>query len=234
MRYVFSEFVLDGGTRELRRAGRVVPLAPKAFDFLELLLRERPRAVSVTRLRAAVWPGTHVGATSLHVLVSQVRSALGDDPSEPRFVRTVPRFGYAFCGTTIGGGADATTRDARGPTGGEGTIAVGTASAKSPAFWLSTAESDVRLAPGDNVLGREAGLAVRLDRPGVSRRHASIRIEGDKAALSDLASKNGTFVNGTPVGAPTPLRDGDEIRLGRRLTLVFRRSEGDDTETEAD
>jgi DNA-binding winged helix-turn-helix (wHTH) protein len=114
MRYAFSDFVLDGDTRQLLRAGNVVPLAPKAFDFLDLLLRERPRAVSVTRLRAALWPSTHVGATSLHVLVSQVRAALDDQAQEPRWIRTVPRFGYAFCGraTCEGEGMPSSSRPA--------------------------------------------------------------------------------------------------------------------------
>ena len=215
MRYAFDDFVLDGDTRELLRAGRVVPLGPKGLDFLELLLRERPRAVSVTRLRAALWPRTHVGATSLHVLVSQVRAALDDVSKPPRFVRTVQRFGYAFCGEASG----AVARDEPAPAGG--------------LFFISTADGDFRLRQGDNVLGREAGLAVRIERPGVSRRHASIRVEADQATLSDLDSKNGTFVGARRVSGPTLLQDGDELRLGLRATLVFRRGAADDTETEA-
>src|SRR5262245_5550771 len=176
MRYVFSDFVLDADTRQLLHEGRVVPLGPKALDFLELLLRERPRAVSTTRLRGALWPRTHVGVTSLHVLVSQVRSALDDASKEPLFIRTVPRFGYAFCG-------DAATD-----------VAVPRAPASGTSFWLSTRDGEFRLQEGENVIGREAGLAVRIDRPGVSRRHASIRVEGGRATLSDLGSKNGSFV----------------------------------------
>jgi len=215
MRYAFDDFVLDGDTRELLRGGRVVPLSPKGLDFLELLLRERPRAVSVTRLRAALWPHTHVGATSVHVLVSQVRAALDDVSKPPRFVRTVQRFGYAFCGAASG----AVARDEPSAAGG--------------VFSISTGDGDFRLRQGDNVLGREAGLAVRIDRPGVSRRHALIRVEADQATLSDLESKNGTFVGERRVSAPTLLRDGDELRLGLKVTVVFRRSEGEETETEA-
>jgi DNA-binding winged helix-turn-helix (wHTH) protein len=214
MRYAFSDFVLDGDTRQLLRAGRVMPLAPKAFDLLELLLRERPRAVSRTRLRAALWPQTHVGSTSLHVLVSQVRAALEDEAQEPRWIRTVQRFGYAFCGSATGEG-----ERVRPGSGGE-------------AFWLSSADGDFRLRDGDNLLGREAGLAVRIDRPGVSRRHACIRVEGGRATLTDLGSKNGTFVGERRVAAPTLLHDGDEVRLGLRATVVFRKSEGEETETE--
>jgi DNA-binding winged helix-turn-helix (wHTH) protein len=215
MRYVFSDFVLDGDTRELLRAGRVVPLAPKAFDLLELLLHERPRAVSRTRLRAALWPQTHVSSASLHVLVSQVRAALDDEAQEPRWIRTVPRFGYAFCGTA--------KREEDTPG----------AEATGGACWLSSEEGDFRLREGDNVLGREAGLAARVDRPGVSRRHACIRVEGERATITDLASKNGTFVGEERVSSPRVLHEGDEVRLGLRARVVFRRSAGEETETEA-
>jgi DNA-binding winged helix-turn-helix (wHTH) protein len=215
MRYAFSDFTLDVDTRQLLREGHVVPLSPKAFDFLALLLRERPRAVSVTRLRAALWPSTHVGATSLHVLVSQVRAALDDEAQEPRWIRTVQRFGYAFCGSATGEGET----PAAAATGG--------------AYWLSSEEGEFRLREGDNVLGRDAGLAVRVDQPGVSRRHACIRVEGGRAILTDLDSKNGTFVGNERVTSPRVLHDGDEVRLGRRACVVFQRSLGEETETES-
>jgi DNA-binding winged helix-turn-helix (wHTH) protein len=213
MRYAFSDFVLDTETRQLLRAGRPVPLSPKGFDLLERLLRERPRAVSLTRLRATLWPDTHVGATSLHVLVSQVRAALEDEAQEPRWIRTVQKFGYAFCGSATGD--------------------VEKAGAGGDVFRLSSSEGDFRLREGNNVIGRESGLAVRIDRPGVSRRHACIRVEGDRATLTDLGSKNGTFVGDEPVSSPRLLHDGDEVRLGLRARVVLERSAGEDTETEA-
>jgi DNA-binding winged helix-turn-helix (wHTH) protein len=220
MRHVFEDFALDADTRQLLRGSAVVPLGPKAFDFLELLLRERPRAVSVTRLRATVWPSTHVGAASLHMLVSQVRAALGDDATAPRFIRTVPRFGYAFCGEATGGEA-LPARGSRARVGGE-----------AGACWLSTSEGDLRVLEGDNVIGRASELSLRVDQPGVSRRHALLRLERGRAWLSDLGSKNGTFVNGRPASEPTLLRDEDEVRLGRHATVVFRRTDDSETETE--
>ena len=84
MRFAFGDFTLDSETRQLFRSGHEVPLSPKAYGLLELLLRLRPRAVSRTRLRLALWPDAHVGETSVHVLVSQVRAVLGDDPQHPR------------------------------------------------------------------------------------------------------------------------------------------------------
>ena len=98
MRYAFDDFTLDTETRQLFRAGREVPLPPKAYGLLELLVRLRPRAVSRTRLRTALWPDAHVGETSVHALVSQVRAVLGDDAQSPRYLRTVRDFGYAFAG----------------------------------------------------------------------------------------------------------------------------------------
>jgi pSer/pThr/pTyr-binding forkhead associated (FHA) protein len=49
----------------------------------------------------------------------------------------------------------------------------------------------------------------------------------------DLGSKNGTFVDGARLEGPRALRDGDTIRLGRRVSLVFRSHASDPTETEA-
>jgi pSer/pThr/pTyr-binding forkhead associated (FHA) protein len=74
---------------------------------------------------------------------------------------------------------------------------------------------------GENVLGRSEDASVRIDAPGVSRRHARIVVGDDGAMLEDLASKNGTFVGERLVEEPTALHDGDRLRLGRQL-LTFR------------
>jgi pSer/pThr/pTyr-binding forkhead associated (FHA) protein len=78
---------------------------------------------------------------------------------------------------------------------------------------------------GENVLGRDEDVTVRIDAPGVSRRHARIRVSGAEATLEDLGSKNGTCVGDapSPITGPTPLPDGSRFRLGRVL-LVFRSS----------
>lgn len=85
MRFTFGDFVLDCGTRQLLRGGAELHVSPKELALLKLLLRARPRAVSRTRLRAAIWPDAHVGETSLHVLVSQLRATLGDNVHQPRW-----------------------------------------------------------------------------------------------------------------------------------------------------
>ena len=71
---------------------------PKPFSCLEFLLDRRPEAVSKTELLTHLWPETFVSDGSLHNLVAEVRAALGDDPKVARYIRTIPRYGYAFHG----------------------------------------------------------------------------------------------------------------------------------------
>ena len=98
MRVVFGECEFDSGRRVLLRHGSAVPLSPKAFQLLELLLDRRPEAVAKTELVERLWPETFVSDASLHNLVAEIRAALGDAPRAARYIRTVPRYGYAFHG----------------------------------------------------------------------------------------------------------------------------------------
>ena len=70
------------------------------------------------------------------------------------------------------------------------------------------------------VLGRGADADIRLTDTGVSRRHAELHLDDDKVTIVDLASTNGTTVNGRPVDKAL-LHDGDRIGLGASV-LVFR------------
>ena len=84
------------GESQLLRGDDVVHLSPKAFDLLSILVSHRPKALSKSDLQERLWPGTFVVEKNLANLVSEIRDAIGDDPSNPRFIRTVHRFGYAF------------------------------------------------------------------------------------------------------------------------------------------
>ena len=181
-------------------------LQPKTFDLLDLLVRSRPKALSKRQIRGQVWPDTAVGDASLTVAVAELRAALGDDAKEPRYVRTVYGFGYAFAG------------DVDAP----GSPDVALASGATRVIW---GRRVTPLVEGENVLGRDPTAAVRIDVPGVSRRHARIDVRGDHATLQDLGSKNGTFLGEQEgaVTAPVPLADGATFRLGR-IRLVFRSS----------
>jgi hypothetical protein len=84
-------------------------------------------------------------------------------------------------------------------------------------------ESAVLLSKPVTVIGRANDCELRLDDPGVSRRHAEVRVSGNEAEIIDLGSTNGIRVNGNAVPSAR-LRDGDRIDLGS-TSLVFRRDE---------
>jgi DNA-binding winged helix-turn-helix (wHTH) protein len=200
----FADFVIDSDSRLLTRAQQTVHLSRKAFDALLLLLERRPNAVGKEELHERLWPGTFVVDANLSVTMAEVRRALGDEPQEPRFVRTVHRVGYAFFAEAhdVSG-----TRPAASP----------------PRAWLVWNERVLRLGEGENLVGREPACAVWLDAAGVSRRHARVCLDADRATLEDLGSKNGTWLNDERISNPTTLRDGDRLQLGPE-SLEFRTS----------
>jgi DNA-binding winged helix-turn-helix (wHTH) protein len=96
VRYRFGDFVLSPARRVLTGGGRVVPLIPKYFDLLVLLIEQRDRALGKQEIFDRVWPDVVVSESALTQAIRGIRRALGDDPREPRFVRTVSRHGYQF------------------------------------------------------------------------------------------------------------------------------------------
>ncbi len=64
------------------------------------------------------------------------------------------------------------------------------------------------------VIGRQHGINLRIPSAEVSRRHCVLRIEDDRVTIEDLESRNGTFLNGTPVSAPEVVHSGDQLRVG--------------------
>ena len=82
-------------------------------------------------------------------------------------------------------------------------------------FSVSGSTAEIALREGENLLGRLDEGVAWFESPTVSRRHARIVVEGGKAILEDLGSKNGTFLGGERISSPRPLADGDEILLGQ-------------------
>jgi DNA-binding winged helix-turn-helix (wHTH) protein len=208
----FGDVTFDPGRRLVLRGPHPVPLTPRAWRLLELLLSRRPKALSKAEILEAVWPETFVTEGSLSALVKDLRKALGEDARSPSYIRTVFGFGYAF---------EAPVHE----------VAPAEPSAARHALvWSGT---EIRLAEGPNLIGREPPAAVVIPHPSVSREHARIDVAGDRAVLEDLGSKNGTWRGETRVAGPTPLVEGDELRLGAvRLTYRGPASAGPfDTET---
>lgn len=204
MRLTFGDCVFDSGTREVLRDGRPSALSPKAFALLELLVERRPDAISKEEIHRRLWPGTFVSDASVANLVAELRAALGDDAREPRVIRTVHRFGYAF------------RAEAKAVVEGPGAPAFGKLVCRL--LWDGR---EIPLQTGENVLGREPHVAVWIDDAGVSRRHARIVVDGDGATLEDLGSKNGTKLQGETIQAPARLADRDSIRIGP-ASMIYR------------
>lgn len=202
MRATFGEFVLDSETRELTRAGQVRHLSGKAFGLLEILLANAPRALTKVELYQHIWGGTVVDEVNLPNLMCEVRAALGDSRKEPRFIKTLHGYGYAFAGPL---NAESTQ-----PPTHSGDI-----------FSLHWKRREFVLHSGVNLIGRGADADVAIDSAAVSRRHAHVVVSADGATIEDLGSKNGTFVGDTRVIVRVGLSDGDEVRIGH-LSMTFR------------
>ncbi|HEX4959596.1 MAG TPA: winged helix-turn-helix domain-containing protein [Thermoanaerobaculia bacterium] len=93
----FGDFELRPGSGELLRAGEPVKLQPQPLKVLELLARRSREVVSREEIRQAVWGDAFVDFdASLNFSIKEIRRALGDSATSPRFVETVPRRGYRF------------------------------------------------------------------------------------------------------------------------------------------
>ena len=203
MRIRFVGCVFDSDTREVIREDRLVPLSPKAFQLLDTLIRERPKAISKDELHEKLWPNTFVGDANLANLVADLRAALGDDAKKPHILRTVQRFGYAFTAEIE-----------------EITPAAG-AKNRPAVFKLIWGDREIALKEGENILGRDETAVAWIDVYSVSRHHARVVVSGESAMLEDLGSKNGTFLRGKKLQGRAALRDGDEIRVGT-VPMTFR------------
>ncbi|MBM3770801.1 MAG: FHA domain-containing protein [Acidimicrobiia bacterium] len=199
----FDRFLVDDAGRRVLRDGVDIHLTPRAFELLLLLIARRPAAVAKSVIMETLWPGTFVLEANVANLVAEIRTALGDDASHSRFVRTVPRFGYAFAAEAA-------------PAPGPGITPAGTTvvEASPTALALVGEHGRLPLPPGTTVLGREGVAAVLLNSPLVWRRHACIEVIGSRAFLEDLGSKNGYTVDGQRITGRVPLAFGARIGIG--------------------
>ena len=94
--YRFADLVLDPTNRRLTGAGAEIYLPPKTFDTLLLLVQRHGQLVTDVNSSTRCGENTAVTDNALTQQVSELREALGDDPRQPRFIRTVPRAGFTF------------------------------------------------------------------------------------------------------------------------------------------
>jgi DNA-binding winged helix-turn-helix (wHTH) protein/TolB-like protein len=97
-RFRFGIFEFSGTNRELRRDGQLVRLQAQPAQVLECLIQRAGQVVSREELHRVVWgEGTFVDFDrGLNFCMAQIRSALDDDATAPRFIRTIPKHGYQF------------------------------------------------------------------------------------------------------------------------------------------
>lgn len=94
--YEFDEFRLEPAERVLLRSGEPVPLTPKSFETLLILVRNHNRLVEKTQLLSEVWPDTFVEEKTLAQNIFMLRKTLGTDGAGRQYIQTVPRYGYRF------------------------------------------------------------------------------------------------------------------------------------------
>lgn len=96
IRVRFGAFELDEANASLLREGTAIALAPTPFAVLCALVRRRGSLLATNALLDEVWGHQFVSDSVLRTAISEIRTALGDDARQPRFIQTVSRRGYRF------------------------------------------------------------------------------------------------------------------------------------------
>ncbi len=99
MHYVLKDLSIDIEARAVRRDDTAIRLPDLSFDALVKLIEAAPEPVSVAEFASAVWRADHVSDETIAQRIALLRKALGDDPKNPLYIRTVRGLGYAIAGS---------------------------------------------------------------------------------------------------------------------------------------
>ncbi len=94
--FEFGEFLLDTQEKVLLRDGKPLPITPKAFQLLFVLLEKHGHLVEKDELMKSVWADSFVEEGNITFTIGLLRKLLEDDTKNSRFIETVPRRGYRF------------------------------------------------------------------------------------------------------------------------------------------
>src|SRR3954453_2392780 len=94
--YKFDDYVVDVSEKRLLHHGEIVPLTPKPFDILLVLLERPGELVEKDLLLESVWPETFVEESNLAQNISTLRKALGTPADGGKYIETMLRRGYRF------------------------------------------------------------------------------------------------------------------------------------------
>jgi DNA-binding winged helix-turn-helix (wHTH) protein len=216
----FGEFELDVAAYALWRAGERIKLEKIPMELLILLVGRAGTLADRRTIQASLWGSDvfveHDSATN--TAIRKIRQALGDDAEKPRFIETVVGKGYRFIAPVERHRSES---DVRGNNEFEvAPVSPGRQRRSFPHYCVTRGRQEFVLDRGENLLGRDPDAHVYIDHPSVSRHHAQISIQSDRAILEDLKSRNGTFLEGRRIEAPTEIRHGAIIGLGP-ITLTF-------------
>src|SRR5262245_14297078 len=156
--YEFDSFVLDADNRILLKDGVNVRLTPKAFETLLLLVQNPVQVIEKDRFLREVWSDSFVEEGSLSQNIHELRKALGDASSEPRYIETIPKRGYRFVALVKVSAAIAERID---PTRTEGDATV---IERHTFARVITAESEEMDLPATSVPSVPGGAALPLPR----------------------------------------------------------------------
>ena len=96
--YAFDRYYLNPAERLLLRDGKPLELRPKLFETLVILVSNAGRLLTKSQLLNALWPNTFVDEAGIARNICSLRDILHDHGHCPRFIETVPKFGYRFVG----------------------------------------------------------------------------------------------------------------------------------------
>jgi hypothetical protein len=192
--------------------GLLVGVAPAAFDMLSAVLRNEDRRGARRKLRNGLIGGSVGGVAG--VIVFLVVAGFWERLFQgSKGLWSPTATGFAALGACIG-------------------LAVGLAQVMLKEAWVRVEAGfrpgrELILTKPEITLGRAESCDVGLfGGQGVEKVHAKITRQGDRYLLSDAGTPGGTLLNGTRVGEPAPLRDGDRIQMGNCvLTFGERRKE---------
>src|SRR5262245_29267266 len=135
--YEFGPFRLIPEERQLLRDNQPVPLTPKSFDLLVVLVENSGHLIEKSELMKRIWPDSIVEEANLSVKMSALRRALGEGPNDRQYVETVPRCGYRFVAAVKelwDKGPESSTREISEKDDDNRTVADGERKASSPSM----------------------------------------------------------------------------------------------------
>ncbi len=215
--YRFGPYTLDPAVYRLMRESEIIQLSPKIIDLLLYLVARQPALVSKEDLFKALWPDVAVTDNALTQAVSELRQALGDDPSKPAYIQTVARRGYRFIApvtTLTAAAASAAGVAVPAPSGG--------ASAQEPfALQPSIAVMDFANVSGDRELGwLSSGIAETVTND--LRAAAALRVV-DRIRVVEATRRSGSDLSAVRAELHLDLAVvGSFQRAGNRLRITAR------------